>query len=88
MDFFDAHMSPYWALFGWIFFPRITFWFFSVMTGGFGFWLGVLFAPYIMVAYWATQYYWDTNPWLCVFAWLLAFNGSSHETKAVRKRFK
>ena len=85
MDFFVTHVHPYWALFGWLCFPRITFWFFSAMTGGFGFWLGVFFVPHIMAAYWATHYYWDTNPVLCVFAWLAAFGGSSSENKVVIK---
>ena len=88
MDFFDAHTYPYLALFGWVFFPRITFWFFSAISGGFGFWLGVFFVPHIMVAYWATYYYWDTNPALCILAWYFAFIGSSQETKMARKRIK
>jgi len=86
MDFFAAHTYPYWALFGWAFFPRITFWLFSAMTGGLGFWIGVLFTPHIMVAYWATHYYWDTNPILCLLAWLNAFGGSRLEVMAAKKK--
>lgn len=70
-------------LIGWVCFPRMMFWFFSVITGGAWFWVGVLFAPYIMAAYWATQYYWDTNPVLCVFAWIFAVLGSIGESKTV-----
>jgi hypothetical protein len=68
-----------WQLLGWLFFPRIMFWFFSAMTGGFFFWLGVFFVPRIMVAFWATVYYWDTNPILCIFAWIYALTGEMTE---------
>lgn len=86
MNYFDHHG---WALlFMWACFPRITFWFISSMTGGFGFWLGVLFVPHIMVAFWATVYYWNTNPWLCFFAWVIALGGSSKEKKVIEKRVK
>lgn len=66
-------------LLGWFFFPRIMFWFFSVITGGFWFWVGVFFAPRIMVAFWATTYYWHTNTILCVFAWIYALAGEGTE---------
>lgn len=85
MDFFEVHANPYWYLAGWLFFPRIMFWFVSAITGGFLFWLGVFFCPYIMAAYWATYYYWDTNPGLCLFAWFFAFSGSGTEKKIVIK---
>jgi hypothetical protein len=85
MDFFTAHPHYLWALFGFTFFPRITFWFFSLMTGGFLFWVGVLFLPRIMVAYWATYYYWDTNPILCLIAWFIAFSGTFGESSVIRR---
>ena len=88
MDFFDAHLHPIWYLIGWILFPRIMFWFVSAITGGFGFWLGVFFCPYIMAAYWATHYYWDTNPVLCILVWIYALIGSSGETKTVSTKIK
>jgi hypothetical protein len=74
-------------LFGWLCFPRITFWIFSAMTGGFFFWLGVLLIPHIMVAFWATTFYWHTNPLLCAIAWFVAFWGEGGEKSAAwRKR--
>lgn len=83
------HAFSFWVdhnilhLLGWLFFPRIMFWFFSAMSGGFFFWLGVFLAPRIMVAYWATEYYWSTNPFLCIFAWFVAFTGESLEKSVV-----
>ena len=86
MDFFAAHTYPYWALFGWAFFPRITFLFFSAITGGLGFWLGVLFIPRLMIAFWATTYYWHTNPVLCILAWFCALSGTKAEVKVANKK--
>lgn len=82
--FFLKH--GYLQLLGWWVFPRLMFWFFSVMTGGLWFWVGVFFVPRIMAAFWATTYYWDTNPILCVIAWLVAFSFESAEKKAVRSK--
>lgn len=76
-DFWTNH--GYLQLLGWFFFPRIMFWFFSVMTGGIWFWVGVLFVPRVMIAFWATTYYWNTNPILCVFAWIYALTGEGTE---------
>lgn len=55
---------------GWYLFPRLMFWFFSAITGGLFFWIGVLIVPRYMAAYWGTVYYWDTNPILCTFVWI------------------
>ena len=84
MDFFATHPHYLWALFGFACFPRITLWFFALITGGFWFWVGVFFIPHIMVAWWATVYYWDTNPILCVIAWFIALAGSNCDKKIVR----
>lgn len=73
-------------LLGWVFFPRLMFWFFSAITGGFWFWIGVLIAPRIMVAFWATTYYWNSNPVICIIAWIIALSGESSEKAAVKSR--
>lgn len=78
-DFFFNHTL--WQLAGWLCFPRMMFWFFSVITGGFWFWLGVFLVPRIMVAFWATVYYWDSNPVLCLIAWVSALFGEILEKK-------
>lgn len=52
------------------------------VTVPFGFlaWLGWLFAPHLTVAILATQYYWHTNPILCI----IALAGTGGEYKVVR----
>ena len=82
-DFFKNHGII--QLLGWLFFPRIMFWFFSVITGGFWFWIGVFFVPRVMLAFWATTYYWDTNPVLCLLAWLGCITIEGTEKKKIIK---
>lgn len=79
MDFFSNHGVPWLQLLCWALFPRLSFWFMSSITGGFWFWLGVLFVPRIMCAFWATTFYWHTNPGVCVCAWLVAAIGERTE---------
>ena len=85
-DFFDTH--GWLTVLGYICFPRLMFWFVNTMTGGFGFWLGVLFVPRIMVAFWATTYYWNSNPWLCLGAWFVALTFEGIELRLRDKRKK
>jgi hypothetical protein len=83
MDFWDVH--------GWVFlicitiFPRLTLLFSSIATGGLLWWLGFIFAPRLLVAILATMAYWDTNPVLCVIAWVVALSGETSEKSAVSK---
>ena len=86
VSFFENHGIFY--LLGWAFFPRIMFWFVSAITGGFWFWIGVLLFPRIMVAYWATYYYFDTNPILCIIAWVIALFGESKEKQVLHSSRK
>ncbi len=46
-------------------------------------WFGWLFAPHLTVAILATQYYWHTNPILCIIAWFIAFTGTTGEAKMI-----
>jgi hypothetical protein len=80
MDFWVEHGLIF--LLGLAFFPRITVFFFSAVTGGFLFWTGFLFFPRIYIAIIAILNYWDTNPVLCVIALLMAISGESAEKKA------
>jgi hypothetical protein len=82
IGFFEAHTLAWLWLLGLAIFPRITLLF---IGGPFGFlhWLGWLFAPHLLVALMGTARYWDTNPWLCVIAWVVALVGSSGEGGAV-----
>lgn len=81
MDFWHEHTIFF--LFFVTLFPRLTLLF--AVTAPFGFlaWLGWLFAPHLVVAILATQYYWETNPILCIIAWFVAFAGTGGEAKIV-----
>ena len=48
-------------------------------------WLGWIFCPHITVAILATTYYWQTNPILCIIAWIVALAGTGGEAKVVSK---
>lgn len=81
----------FWQVHGWIFlimitfFPRLTLFFSSVSSGGLLWWIGWLVAPRILVAILATFGYWNTNPFLVILSWLLAFGGESSEKHYVTK---
>lgn len=76
MDFWQVH--GFWFLFFIILFPRLTMLFAVMVPFGWLAWLGWLFTPRLLIAILATTYYWDTNPVLCVFAWLnMVFGGGS-----------
>lgn len=91
IDFFSKH--------GWIFlfsialFPRLTLLISgliagSIEFGGFIWWLGFFFAPRILVAALATIAYWQTNPLLVIFAWLIALGGESSEKFVISRRMR
>jgi hypothetical protein len=70
-------------------FPRLTMFFGGIITGfGLLSWLGFIFCPHILVAILATHTYWDTNPILCIIAWIVALGGTSGEGKAAVKTSK
>lgn len=80
MDFWAVH-----GIFFLIFvtlFPRLTMLFAVTIPFGWLAWLGWLIAPHLTVAVLATQYYWQTNPILCIIAWFVAFAGTGGEAKA------
>ncbi|CAN0329284.1 unnamed protein product [Chrysoparadoxa australica] len=56
-------------------FPRLTLLLSSVVSGGFLWWLAWLFSPRLLVAYLATVAYWQTNPLLVIFSWIIALGG-------------
>ena len=81
MDFWQVH-----GIFFLIFitlFPRLTMLFAVTVPFGFLAWFGWLFFPHLTVAILATQYYWQTNPILCVIAWFVALAGTGGEAKVV-----
>ncbi|MBI2064522.1 MAG: hypothetical protein HYT62_00515 [Candidatus Yanofskybacteria bacterium] len=71
MDFWQVH--GWWFLIFITLFPRLTMLFAVMVPFGWLAWLGWVFTPSLLVAILATTYYWNTNPVLCVFAWLFAF---------------
>jgi hypothetical protein len=79
MNFWEVHGIFF--LFFITFFPRLTMLFAVSVPFGFLAWFGWLFFPHLTVAILATQYYWETNPILCVIAWFIAFAGTSGEMK-------
>lgn len=66
-------------------FPRLTLILASFATGGVLWWLGWIFAPHLLVAILSIPY-WDTNPVLVIFAWIIALGGTSGEAKAATRK--
>ena len=90
MDFFMAHgtLAGVFILFALAFIPRISMvcmliWG-ALTSNGVFWWLGFIFLPHIVVAVEATSHYWDTNPILCVIAWMMAFGGTFGESSAAK----
>ncbi len=82
MDFWEVH-GIFFIIFM-FFFPRLTLFFSSVVSGGILWWLGFLFMPRLLVAILATKYYWDTNEILVILAWFWAFGLESGEKVMVK----
>ena len=80
-DFWEHH--GWFFLFGMSMFPRITMLIVGTVSG-FGLLglFGWLFVPHLTVAVLATNMYWQTNPILCIIAWIMAFSGTSGEISA------
>ena len=83
MDFWQVH--GFWFLFFIVLFPRLTMLFAVMVPFGWLAWLGWFFTPRLLVAILATTCYWDTNPVLCVFAWLNMLGGGSASTAGTTK---
>ncbi len=81
MDFWDNHGLIF--LLGLTFFPRFTTLFFTMTPFGFLAWIGWIFAPHLLVAFYASFRYWDQNPFLVIIAWIIALAGTSGEAKVV-----
>lgn len=68
------------------FFPRLTMLFAAQLHFGLFHWLGWLFFPHLTVAVLATEYYWHTNPFLCLIAWFVALAGTGGEAKVMKNK--
>jgi hypothetical protein len=75
MDFFTVHLNGIDFIFFLFLFPRLTMLAMGTFMShiGFCFFCGWMFFPRLTIAILATSLYWDTNPVLCVFAWLNVF---------------
>jgi len=82
MDFWQEHGILFLIFI--TFFPRLTMLFATTVSFGLLAWLGWFFAPHLTVAILATQYYWETNPILCIIAWFIALAGTGGEYTVVR----
>ena len=83
-SFWDNH--GFFFLFCITAFPRLTLVLSSIAFGGLFWWMGLIFAPRILVAILATTAYWNENPILVVISWLIAFSGESTEKYVVTKK--
>ncbi len=83
MDYFNEHGVI--ALICLAVFPRLTLLFASFAFGGWLWWLGWVFTPHLLVAFLSLAY-WDQNPVLVVFAWIIAIGGTGGESHTVKSR--
>jgi len=87
MDFWDVH-GIFFIIFM-CFFPRLTMLFTGIFFYNFAypvwFFFGWLLAPRLTVAIIATSVYFDTNPVLCILAWMWALGGESTEKSQIKK---
>ncbi len=83
-NYWDRH--GFWFLIFITLFPRLTLLFSNVVSGGFLWWLGWLFMPRFLVAILATISYWNNNPFLVVFSWLIAIGGESSEKAIILRK--
>ncbi len=82
MNYWDYHGIFF--LVGALLLPRITTLFFTTISFGFLAILGWFVAPHLLVALYATTYYWDSNPFLCCIAWIVAIVGTRLEIGFVK----
>jgi hypothetical protein len=55
-------------------FPRLTLLFATSVTFGVFAWIGWLIGPRVVAAYYASVFYWDSNPFLVAIAWVLSIS--------------
>lgn len=85
LDFCDTH---WWTTaFFLAVFPRLTLLIGSFATGGLLWWLGWVFTPHLLVAILAIPFF-DSNPVLVIFAWIMAIGGSGGEVTIVRNTIR
>lgn len=89
MNFWDVHGC--WFIFFMFIFPRLTMFFMGICTMGFSypilFWVGWGLTPRLVVAILATSFYWESNPILCIFAWIYCFTIGNGSNKVVKEAY-
>ena len=65
-------------LIGLTLFPRLSMLMCNI-SGGLFFWITWLLFPRIVIAFYASILYFDTNPFLVVLSWIIALSGESKE---------
>lgn len=67
-------------------FPRLTL-LFATPWGPVSWWIGLILIPRFQAAVLGSMLYADTNPVLCIIAWIAAFLGEGVEKEILRKRY-
>lgn len=65
-------------------FPRLTLLLSNIVSGGVLWWVGWVFAPHLLVAILSIPF-WDSNPVLVLFAFVIALGGSTVEGETARR---
>lgn len=83
VSFWENHSV--WFLIGMAIFPRITMLVATSFGYGFFYWCGWVFVPRFTAAIIATLLYWETNPFLLIFVWIMAL-GDVKEKQIIATR--
>ena len=83
-NFWTVH--SFWFLLGILCFPRLTMLLATSVAFGPLAWIGWLVWPSLLAAILATNYYWETNPVLCVCAWLFMLAKAGGAGGATRRK--
>ena len=77
-------MDNFWTYHGFLLligltlFPRLSLLICNIPTGFF-FWISWFIFPRLVIAFYASMYYFDTNPILVLLSWIIALSGESTE---------
>jgi len=85
VEHFWEHHGLFFLIFA-VFFPRLTLLFATAVPFGILAWVGWFFLPRFVMAYYATVYYGDNNPFLCAIAWIIAIFGFLGGGETARRR--
>ncbi len=75
--FWETHSI--WFVLAMFFFPRLTMLFATTFGSGVLYWVGWMLAPKLTVAVIAASLYWETDPYLVLFAFIWCLLGSDYD---------